>query len=531
MAQLYSSSSSSTAKTFHPNGCSGIVVGNNRPGIGDPANGCTWVPGSGGHAISIGQTRSGKGLQIITALTQYYASCVVIDPKGENAWTTADRRRQLGNKVVILDPFDQVNERYGKLAGKLETTTRFNPLSVLDPASPDYAEDVMMLADSIIISSSHDNPHWPDSARQLLAGLISASVENSRPGHASFRQVRNLITATDAELSLAVKALYERNPDSFAGRNLRRFLGMERTRADGSTYYQPSPEIGSIRSTAQTQTAIFESARLLEAMDTVNELPAGSQERAQPFNLKELATGRVTLFLVLPVNRLQSYGRWLRMILTLAINAITSNPRPPDPPVLFVLDELGTINPGAGLQMIRQAYGLMAGMGIRVWGFLQDLKQLQDDYPTAWETFISNCEMIQLLNVNDNTTANYFSDFIGIHIVHSASLGPSQEKRVIRSDEIREMSRNGESLVLFSGGRNFRMAKVNYYADPRLVGRFRPNPQFPPPPTPAPLPAYVPPAPVVRRQPVNAGKVVLYLFGALACFSVVLIALFGMGVR
>ena len=528
MAQIFSGSSSDMSRTFHLNGSASILVGNNRPLPGsNPANGCSWNPGSGGHALSFGMTRSGKGLQIISALTQYSASVVVIDPKGENAWTTAERRRQMGQRVVILDPFDEVNRRYASLVGKREATTRFNPLSIIDPKSPDYSEDLFLLADAIIISSGGENPHWPDSARQLLAALMAATVEQAPPGQATFREVRQLLTATDKELSQAIDKLLKKNPNSLAGRLLRRFA----PKYDKKGNIVISGEISSIRSTADTQTQIFESVRLLNSMDDVLDLPSGSAEVQQPFDLRELATGRVSLFLVLPVDRLGTYGRWLRMIITLTIRAITRHPVPPDPPVLFILDELGTINPGGGLQVVRQSYGLMAGMGIRIWGFLQDLKQLQDDYPTAWETFIANSDMIQLLKVNDNTTLNYFSEFIGIHEVISASLGGSQEKRLMRPDQIKELAPKMESLVLFSGGRNFHMARVNYFTDPRLVGRFRPNPQYKTPPTPAALPAYVPLVPVVRRQPVSFGKVVLYLFGAFACFSVVLIALFGMGVR
>ena len=85
----------------------------------------------------------------------------------------------------------------------------------------------------------------------------------------------------------------------------------------------------------------------------------------------------------------------------------------------MLLDELGTISPGSGLSMIEQSYGLMAGLGIRIWAFLQDLPQLKRDYPNSWETFISNSSVIQLLNVADSTTANYFSSYLGTATVNA----------------------------------------------------------------------------------------------------------------
>jgi len=407
----------------------------------------------------------------------------------------------MGHRVVILDPFEEVNRRFASLVGQKEITTRFNPLSGIDPKSLDFAEDVMMLADAVIIPTGGD-PHWSDSAKALVAGLVAAIVEHAPPGQASFRQVRKLLTASDDELSRTIASLYAKNPESFAGRNLRRFL----PKPNKKGVMTNSPEVGSIRSTADTQTFPFESLRLLDSMET----------DADAFDLHELGTRPVDVFLVLPVDRLQTYGRWLRLVITLAIRAITRAPRPPSPPVLFILDELGTINPGGGLRMIEQAYGLMAGQGIRIWAFLQDLKQLQHDYPNSWETFISNSELIQILKVNDNTTADYFSRWMGeqksedFYLKSGAgtiekSWGYSQ---VMSPSQIKDLPA-GESLCLFSGGKSFRTRKVNYYQDERYRGLYRPNPQFftdAPKPAPAP-PKPAPASPAASVPPINVERV------------------------
>jgi type IV secretory pathway TraG/TraD family ATPase VirD4 len=43
-----------------------------------------------------------------------------------------------------------------------------------------------------------------------------------------------------------------------------------------------------------------------------------------------------------------------------------------------MLDEFGTIGK---LNAVAQAYGLMAGLGMIMWAFSQDLNQLKRDYP------------------------------------------------------------------------------------------------------------------------------------------------------
>lgn len=509
-AELHESSEQEIGRAFNVNGSTALPLGHNP---GNRNKGLAYdlgKDGNKGHALTFGATRSGKGVSaIIPALLTYEGSMVVIDPKGENAWITADRRRAMGQRVVIIDPWDEVNKRFGNKAGIKEEVTKFNPLSALDPDSPDFADDVSSIAEAFILQTGND-PHWPDSARELVAGLIAAIVERN-PGRASMRQVRRLIQAPIRRLRDAIDEITEKTPNSIAAGKLAAFVEMS---PDGKSESNDK-EISSIRSTARTQTAFLDSRYLVDSMDTDD----------PPFNLEELATGRVTLYLVLPVNKLKSHGRWLRMILTLAIMAVAKQDTPPKLPVTLVLDELGTISPGSGLSMIEQSYGLMSGLGIRIWGFLQDLPQLQRDYPASWETFISNSSIIQLLDVADDTTAKYFSGYMGngtVEInkgwsphVRPVKQGgdPNQQmgkahsilaqvadnlnaqggvaantkrevweaelsyhpRPVLFSWELRE-SPSKQSIVIMPGIGNYRLQRFIFYSDPVLSQWARPDP-------------------------------------------------------
>lgn len=124
------------------------------------------------HLISVAPTRSGKGASlIIPNLFLYKGSVMVIDPKGENAYHTARLRRDQGQKTYILDPWDEVNRRYGSKLEDIEKITTFNPLSILNPKTENYCDDLAYIADALIINRGRD-PHWDDSARELVAGLI-----------------------------------------------------------------------------------------------------------------------------------------------------------------------------------------------------------------------------------------------------------------------------------------------------------------------------------------------------------------------
>jgi type IV secretion system protein VirD4 len=90
----------------------------------------------------------------------------------------------------------------------------------------------------------------------------------------------------------------------------------------------------------------------------------------------------------------------------------------PDKSVLFILDEI----PALGrLSMVKQAYGLMAGFGIQLWGIVQDLSPLKKIYGESWETFVGNSGVLQYFGSRDRTTAEYFSALCGVKTVWTFS--------------------------------------------------------------------------------------------------------------
>ena len=365
------------------------------------------------HIISIAPTRSGKGVSlIIPNLLTYRGSVLVIDPKGENAWITAARRRALGQKTYILDPWNEVNGIYGSKAGIEEKSiASFNPLSILKPGSDDFVENLAYLADALIITQGTKDPFWDDSARELCAGLMAYVVENPDfAPRASLGFVRKLLMRPNEELQRTIKAAVELGSSSVAALKLAQFENQEKTTS-----------IASVIQSARTQTAFLDSL-------------THSTEKSD-FSFDELCDGNASVYLVLPMDKLQTHARWLRLMVSIAIRAVTrkggvsapsrggGSQGPSGLPVLFMLDEFGTIGK---LNMVAQAYGLSAGRGMIMWTFSQDLNQLKRDYPEEWETFIGNSQALTCFNVMDNFTAEYVSKFLGTQTIEHRNVSTSQ---------------------------------------------------------------------------------------------------------
>ena len=440
------------------------------------------------HLISIAPTRSGKGVSlIIPNLLTYRGSVLVVDPKGENAWITAPHRRDVFNqKTYILDPWGEVNRRYGSFAGggagESETAARFNPLSILNPESDEYVDDLAYLADAIVISQSSRDPHWDDSARELVAGLIAFVVESPHyRADASLALVRGLLSLPGPELRVVFKDAQALGPRSIARAKLSRF--------DADT-----PEINSVMSTARTQTAFLDSDVLARNME------------ASDFSFEDLCRGHISVYLVLPPDKLETYARWLRLMVSIAIRAVSRAGLGGGLPALFMLDEFGTIGK---LNAVAQAYGLMAGLGMILWAFAQDLNQLKRDYPDHWETFIGNSQAVTCFGVMDNFTADYISKFLGTRTVEhenvQTSVGTSVAPRapgapfwaaqrtsiqrstststqvmsrpLMHPEEIRGLSR--ELCIIMGRFHPIISRRIVYHEDWNLLHCARPDPRFP----------------------------------------------------
>ncbi len=425
------------------------------------------------NLITIAPNRSGKGTSVIIPnLLTCTLGMVVTDPKGENAWITARRRLQLGQKLAIIDPFNWVNSKFGNdpRSAAVGLTplpiTCFNPLAHLKPDSARFTDDVDLLADAIIQYAGTGEPHWTDSAKQLVSGLI-AYYSLKLGARAALSMVRDCLTLSNTDFSDVVGGMVLEFPDSFAARRLQRFTGTEGSR-----------ELAGIISTAVTQTAFLDNESIRASTG------------AHDFDEAAFITGKTTVYLVLPADMLRTHNRWLRLILSSLIARLVQR-QDISGKVVFLLDEFGTIG---HLKAIEDSFGLFPGYGVHSWIFPQDLSQLQRDYPNGWQNFIANAEVLQAFNIKSAETAEYLSNMVGDETVVTPVQTNDTErpvtftgKPVFFPQQLMQMA--APYQLVFYRGQPVRGARLDYFSDPNLKDLATPLPQFinkpaPPPPTP-----------------------------------------------
>jgi type IV secretion system protein VirD4 len=401
---------------------------------------------------------------VIPNLLDHPGSVVVTDPKGENYAVTARWRRIAGHEVHALDPFDLV-----------DGLAAHNPLDLVDIESPDAPDDARMLADMLVLSEGKeaaDQSFWNEEARALLAGLILHAASSPRPESRTLTEVRDLLTLP---------------PDSF--RELLTAMASSTAafglvaRAAARLQQKADRERSGVISTAQSHTHFLDSPRMRRVLGR------------STFDYSALKRERMSVYLVLPADRLEGYARWLRLMIASGLLAVTRARGMAEERVLFMLDEFAHLR---RMQPVLRDIGLAGGFGVRFWLVLQDLSQLRTTYGDAWPTFLANADLLQAFGTNDWDTAEYLSKMTGEATIRVAtenrSAGVSRGRhaqrqqgtalstastgrRLLQPDEVRRLPVDRQ-LLFVKGTAPLLTARIDSLRDERFAGRCDPNPLY-----------------------------------------------------
>ena len=334
-----------------------------------------------GSAITVAPPRVGKGALIALNLLSpgdrgFQGSTVTIDPRGELWCIAARRRRELGRRALLIDPFGVVAQHKKVKETHLPhvKSVFYNPLDFIRKESV-AVRDINVLLDALLTPPRPDahnsGRHFYESARAIVAGYM-AWVRFQEPS-----EMRNLATLY-AKLSMPPK---ER--DAFA----KKVTSMEPF-AGGLTHIavQRQTQVGDDEGGSNFMTIANQLAFL-----NFPELLAHTQKSS--FDPLDLADGKTDLFVVAPEETIEHVKGWLR--LWVAIPNAVAGIKPLERDLLIVIDEM----PRLGyLKPVMDGYTMAAGKGVHFWCFAQSISALDSTWGKEHrKTLLHLAELVQIL--------------------------------------------------------------------------------------------------------------------------------------
>ena len=336
-----------------------------------------------GSAITVAPPRVGKGALIALNLLSpgyrgFQGSTVTIDPRGELWCIAARRRRELGRRVLLIDPFRVVRghkKEFEETHLPDVESASYNPLDFIRDDENLAVRDINVLLDALLTPPRPDahnsGRHFYESARAIIAGYM-AWVRFQEPA-----ERQNLSTLYEL-LSMPPKERDDfaegvASMDCFAGGLTH--IAVERQAQVGDE------EGGSNFMTVANQLAFLNYPELLAHTQTSS------------FDPLDLAEGNTDLFVVAPEETIEHVKGWLR--LWVAIPNAVAGIKPLERDLLIVIDEM----PRLGyLKPVMDGYTMAAGKGVHFWCFAQSISALDSTWGKEHrKTLLHLAELVQIL--------------------------------------------------------------------------------------------------------------------------------------
>lgn len=324
----------------------------------DPETGYAVRIGVQGTLVTIAPPRKGKtsGLLIPNLAfpepQSWSGPAVVIDPKGEVFRAVAERRAALGRRVVCLDPLNLVNGQ-----------DRWNPLETRDPTDILYLQQTALALLPEAAGGDETSAYFRNRAVDLITGaMLVALTEDKR----SVKAVQELLGRED--VLIAHLQAFGSQPAALSA--------LEILQADPKT---KDP----IKSTALQAFQWLADARLRRLVS------------ASTFNLAELSTGAIDLFVAVPPEHKRVLAPLLRWLLSDLFTAVRRNR--PEQRIMVFIDEAAALG---RFDEILTAAGELPGYGASLWTLWQDRGQIVGLYGEAGaDVLVNTAEVVTVFDV------------------------------------------------------------------------------------------------------------------------------------
>lgn len=291
------------------------------------------------HCAIFAPAGAGKFVSYVApwALT-WRGTAVFLDVKGEIYQATHAARRKMGQRIIRIDP-------YGVCGPGGDSINIFDMVG----RGPECLDQLRAIFEAIIVRPPEGDrdPHWNDQALNILVALGTLIATEVPDEDRHLGSLRYMLSHPDTHIQAQVALMAKGGLFAEMGGLLSQLEEKEKS---------------GCYSTSHRHTAFISSPEILATVCQSS------------FDVKELLSGNVSLYIILPPPKLEAQARFLRLIIAAVIRLLGEGGMERGKECLMVLDECGQLQYMPALEI---AMTLMRGYGLKTCTVWQSADQLK----------------------------------------------------------------------------------------------------------------------------------------------------------
>lgn len=399
-----------------------------------------WVDDGEYHSLIIGQSGSGKTTALVDpqvySLCKHGESMIITDPKGEIYKRHANRLKDKGYKLVVINFRDP---REGNAWNPLTIPYRMYKQGKTDKAK-ELLEDI---SQNILIDPKNTNdPFWERSAADYFSGLALGLFEDAKENEVNITSISNMATAGEEKNGLNTFA-----KDYFT-------LKGETT----TSYQYAKATIAAPNDTKSSILSVFQSKiRTFSTREELSEMLSYSD-----FNMEDIGKEKTAVFLIVHDEKTTYHSLatiFIKQLYEVLIDVAHKSPNGElKYRTNFILDEF------ANMPQLRDVTSMVTAARsrkIRFTFIIQNFAQLDEVYGDKnAETIRSNCGNTIYLLTNELSALEEISKLCGE--VKSKEKEKTVSTPLVTVTDLQKMKRN-EIIVIRMRMRPFRTVLKGSY--------------------------------------------------------------------
>jgi type IV secretion system protein VirD4 len=400
---------------------------------------------------------------VVPSALEWQSGIVCLDPSAEVVRLAYQARRALGHRVVALNPEDP-------------NADSFNALDWIDISTDRALLDLQAVVGWLCGETPGEryDDYFKHAARALLGCLLADLVFDPaiQPERKTLLLLRQRVSRPIPELKELLEAIY----------------------AKGSNYGFgfPAQLAGNLKDIAEKQFSGFYgeagNATSWLAIPSLARLVCGSG-----FSTRHLLSGKLDVFINLPLKVLQSSPQAARVILGALLNAVYEARGQINGRMLFLLDEVARLG---YMGILETARDTGRKYGINLCLLYQSLGQLTQSWgPQGRQAWFDSAYLRLFSHIQDYEAAEFLSKACGEftalgdsvtagsgsssgwdHSSRSSHQSTSQQqiaRRLIKPEEVLQGLRYDEQIVLIQNAPPLRCGRAIYFRRPEMVARVK----------------------------------------------------------